>query len=117
MSDEKFHSHYEKYGDVLYVDLAETPTHAKVSTADVGEETGFPGQITVRFNPETGVLYGFVIEGYKSVERELKKMAKAEVKAQRRADMEAAFRRLVEMVREAFSHLTRTPDIHAAAMA
>jgi hypothetical protein len=73
MNTENVKASYEKYSDVMFVELAETPRGVGIDTVEVGESVGFPGQIVARFNAETGEVYGFVIERYSCVEKKLKR--------------------------------------------
>lgn len=71
MSPENFTADYEKYSDVMFLSIADTPTDAVIETMEVGDKVGFPGQIVARYNAVTGELYGVIIERYSAVERKI----------------------------------------------
>jgi ribosome-associated translation inhibitor RaiA len=103
MNEETFKANYEKYADVMFVDFTETPKHADVDTFELGEQVGFPGQIVVRFNAESGDVYGVIIERYSAVEKKLKREA-----AKRNAKQ--ALKQLVELILEALEIIR--PSMH-----
>jgi hypothetical protein len=60
-----------KSSDVLFVDLQQPTEGARVTTVDVGEMMGFPGQILARIDYEREILYGLTIQNATSFRRRL----------------------------------------------
>ena len=106
MKNEQFTETYEKYSDVMYVDVAVPQKGAVIETVDVGDELGLPGQIIVRYDAATGNIYGMTIERYSAVDRKLRRdMHKEAIQDQIRC--------LLEKVMQILSHLV--PTIHGEA--
>jgi hypothetical protein len=64
-------THYDKHGDIMFVDVCEAQLGDQIDVVDVGEETGFPGQIQVRVNQEKRIFYGITIQNFSSFKRRL----------------------------------------------
>lgn len=62
---------HERHTDVMHVDFCATPANAKIRVAEVGEQVGFPGQIQVRVDAETGTVYGVTIQNFASFKRKI----------------------------------------------
>jgi hypothetical protein len=97
---------YEKYSDVMYLEMATTPDDAAIETVEVGESVGFPGQIVVRVDSRSGVLYGVTIERFSAVKRQL-------VRDERKKNIQAAIRELIERIIEVL-HSGIVPTLQAS---
>jgi hypothetical protein len=60
-----------KSSDVLFVDIRKPAKGARITTVDVGEMLGFPGQILARLDYENEILYGLTIQNAGSFKRKL----------------------------------------------
>lgn len=107
MSQENFTAEYEKYGDVMFLNIADTPADAVIDTMDVGDQVGFPGQIVARFNAATGELYGVTIERYSVVKRKLER-------EEAKHNAKQALLRLLERIRAALSEACHTMHLQTA---
>jgi hypothetical protein len=57
--------------DVAHIEIRATGAHAPVQVEEIGHEFGFPGLVLVRYNPESGDVYGFTIQRWSHVRRRL----------------------------------------------
>lgn len=62
---------YERHSDLLHVDASVPPAGAHIDVVEVGEETGFPGQVYIRVDGETGEVYGMTVHNYTGMRRAL----------------------------------------------
>jgi hypothetical protein len=62
---------HSEHSDVLYVDYFDTPEGITVTTIEIGDILGFPGQVQARVNLEDRVLYGITIQNYSGFRRRL----------------------------------------------
>jgi hypothetical protein len=62
---------YERATDVMYGDLCQPATDSQIDVFDVGDQIGFPGQVSVRVDRNNQVLLGITIERYSSFKRRL----------------------------------------------
>jgi hypothetical protein len=60
-----------KSTDVMFVDLVEPKADVKITTIDIGENLGFPGQVLARVDYDNEVLYGLTIQNATSFKRKL----------------------------------------------
>jgi len=60
-----------KSSDLMFVDIKQPKEGAKITTIEVGEMLGFPGQILARVDYENEILYGLTIHNAKSFKRKL----------------------------------------------
>jgi len=71
LAEEEIKLSYEKHTDVMHVDLCFPLEGDKVDVVDVGEFTGFPGQVVARINREKQVIYGLTIQNFSGFRRRL----------------------------------------------
>lgn len=62
---------HNKSTDLMFVDIKIPAPGTKITTIDVGEMIGFPGQILARVDYENEVLYGLTIQNASSFKRKL----------------------------------------------
>ncbi len=62
---------YERHSDLLHVDALTPPVEAQIDVVEVGEAAGFPGQVYIRVDSETGEVYGMTIHNYTGMRRAL----------------------------------------------
>jgi hypothetical protein len=62
---------YRRRTNVAHIEVHPTGPRDPVEVLEVGEELGFPGLVLVRFNPETGEIYGCTIQRWSYVKRQL----------------------------------------------
>jgi hypothetical protein len=62
---------HRKTTDVAHIEIVDPLPSDPVEVLDAGDQLGFPGQVLIRFNPETGTVYGITIQGYSSFKRKL----------------------------------------------
>lgn len=62
---------HNKSTDLLFVDLQKPTAGAKITTVEVGEVIGFPGQILARVDYDNEILYGLTIQNATSFKRNL----------------------------------------------
>lgn len=60
-----------KSTDVIFVDIVTPKADAKITTIDVGDMLGFPGQVLARVDYENEILYGLTIQNATSFKRKL----------------------------------------------
>lgn len=60
-----------KSTDVLFVDVEQPAEGTRITTVDVGEMLGFPGQILARLDYENEILYGLTIQNATNFKRKL----------------------------------------------
>jgi hypothetical protein len=60
-----------KSTDLMFVDVAQPGKDAKITTVDVGEMLGFPGQILARVDFENEILYGLTIQHATNFKRKI----------------------------------------------
>jgi hypothetical protein len=60
-----------KSSDVLFVDVEQPPAGVRITTVDVGEMLGFPGQILARIDYEHEIFYGLTIQNATNFKRKL----------------------------------------------
>ncbi len=60
-----------KSTDVIFVDIVTPKEGARISTVDVGEMLGFPGQVLARMDSENEILYGLTIQNATAFKRRL----------------------------------------------
>lgn len=56
---------------VLFVDIEQPPEGSRITTIDVGEMLGFPGQILARIDYENEIFYGLTIQNATNFKRKL----------------------------------------------
>jgi uncharacterized protein YuzE len=62
---------YRRNTDIAHIDIAEPSPGAAIEVKEVGEEVGFPGQVLIRFDAETGKLYGLTFQRWSAIKRTL----------------------------------------------
>jgi len=62
---------YRRATDIAHIDLSEPLPTDRIEVEEAGEHFGFPGQILVRYNPDTRAIYGITIQRYSSFKRKL----------------------------------------------
>jgi hypothetical protein len=62
---------YERETDVMYGDLGPPSGDALIDVFEVGDQIGFPGQVSVRVDRNNQKLLGITIERYSSFKRKL----------------------------------------------
>ena len=67
MNSERCDMEYDKFGDVMYLEVTPTPATANIDTVEIGTNVGFPDQIVARVDAATGEVYGIIIERYSAV--------------------------------------------------
>lgn len=60
-----------KSTDLMFVDIAQPAKGARITTVDVGEMLGFPGQVLARIDYDNEILYGLTIQNASSFKRKL----------------------------------------------
>jgi hypothetical protein len=60
-----------KSTDLMFVDVQQPKQGARITTVDVGEMLGFPGQVFARVDYENEILYGLTIHNASSFKRKL----------------------------------------------
>ncbi|MGC8548350.1 MAG: hypothetical protein ACP5M4_01510 [Acidobacteriaceae bacterium] len=56
---------------MAHVDIAKPLENAEVEVREMGDLVGFPGQVLVRFDAQTGELYGMTFQRWSSMRRTL----------------------------------------------
>lgn len=62
---------YRRNTDIAHVDVVEPPPQAEVAVKEIGDEVGFPGLVLVRFDANTGQLYGMTFQRWSKIKRTL----------------------------------------------
>lgn len=62
---------YRRNTDVAHIDVVEPLEHADIEVKEIGEQFGFPGQVLVRFDAQTGQLYGMTFQRWSKIRRTL----------------------------------------------
>jgi hypothetical protein len=70
-ADQNLRTHFDKRGDIMFVDVCDALPGDQIDVIDVGEESGFPGQIQVRVNREKHIFYGITIQNFSTFKRRL----------------------------------------------
>jgi uncharacterized protein YuzE len=62
---------YRRNTDIAHIDIAEPTNDANIEVKEIGDQVGFPGQVLVRFDAETGKVYGMTFQHWSAIKRRL----------------------------------------------